>query len=49
MERATLVDGASALLYTDGLIERLVENLDEGMARLTAAVAEHCRAAGRAA
>ncbi|WNV75583.1 SpoIIE family protein phosphatase [Geodermatophilus sp. DSM 44513] len=47
---ATLVDGATVLLYTDGLVERRGQTLDEGMARLTAAVTEHCgtgRDAGR--
>jgi serine phosphatase RsbU (regulator of sigma subunit) len=35
-----LPPGASLLLYTDGLVERRDEDLDEGMARAAAAVSE---------
>lgn len=35
-----LPDGATMLLYTDGLVERRGEPLDRGMARLTAAITE---------
>ncbi len=36
---ATLAPGASLLLYTDGLVERRTEPIDESLARLAAAAA----------
>ncbi len=40
-ETATLSPGASVLLYTDGLIERRDENIDEGLRRLCETLAVH--------
>lgn len=37
-----LPPGSTLLLYTDGLVERREENLDQGLARLAAAAAECC-------
>jgi GAF domain-containing protein len=37
----TLAPGASVLLYTDGLVERRREAIDDGLDRLRAAVTEH--------
>lgn len=41
--------GASLLLYTDGLIERRGENLDDGLARLVGCLTEGPRTTGTAA
>ena len=38
---ATITEGTSVLLYTDGLVERRDEVVDEGLARLVAAAARH--------
>ena len=38
--RTVLAAGASVLLYTDGLVERRGETIDDGLDRLAAAVAE---------
>ncbi|WP_410573044.1 SpoIIE family protein phosphatase [Amycolatopsis sp. cmx-4-61] len=44
-DTATLTPGASVLLYTDGLVERRAEPIDEGLRRLCeAAAAAHARA-----
>ncbi|WET82435.1 SpoIIE family protein phosphatase [Amycolatopsis sp. QT-25] len=40
-ETATLKPGASVLLYTDGLIERRDEHIDDGLRRLCKAVADN--------
>jgi serine phosphatase RsbU (regulator of sigma subunit) len=40
---ALLAPGARALLYTDGLVERRGESVDEGIARLVATLAECLR------
>ncbi|RBY78126.1 hypothetical protein DQ238_13045 [Geodermatophilus sp. TF02-6] len=46
--RTTLPGGAAVLLYTDGLVERRGESLDEGLARLTAAARRGLRRRGGA-
>ena len=38
---ATIAEGTSVLLYTDGLVERRDEVVDEGLARLAAAAERH--------
>jgi anti-anti-sigma factor len=38
---ATVAAGSSVLLYTDGLVERRTEVIDDGLARLAAAAAAH--------
>lgn len=40
-----LAAGASVLLYTDGLVERRGEVIDDGLDRLAAAAAAHLHAA----
>jgi hypothetical protein len=40
-QTATVPAGATLLLYTDGLVERRGEDLDHGLARLTAALQAH--------
>ncbi len=40
-ETMTLTPGASVLLYTDGLIERRDEHIDEGLRRLCEALTDH--------
>jgi PAS domain S-box-containing protein len=43
--RTTLPPGASVLLYSDGLVERRRESIDDGLARLAAATAPRADAA----
>jgi anti-anti-sigma factor len=47
-EQATLAPGHSVLLYTDGLVERRGEPLDQGLARLADAARRHGGSAPRA-
>jgi serine phosphatase RsbU (regulator of sigma subunit) len=37
-------EGATLVLYTDGLIERRTEDIDTGLARLADALTRHCHA-----
>ena len=46
---ATLPKGALLLLYTDGLVERRSEPIDEGLDRLVATVAQQARGGPRGA
>lgn len=41
LQEAALPAGSTLLLYTDGLVERRRQSLDEGLARLIVAVEEH--------
>ncbi|OIJ66561.1 PP2C family protein-serine/threonine phosphatase [Streptomyces mangrovisoli] len=40
--RAGFVEGATLVLYTDGLVERRGEDIDTGIGRLAEALARHC-------